>query len=503
LDELAVLVLFAAVSSWLIALNLWDAGQHHLVWTGIDGEYPIDQLQYLAWISDAAHHVLVSDLFVSHGTPHDYLQPLIAISGALTAAGLAPWLSLLIWKPVAVLALFLAVREYCRRLLPARAGRLAALLLALFAASLHVLEDEWIPFQAWGYPFDLLALAALIGALLAYDRSRATGSAGWAAPGLGALAAWLHPWQGELLILVVIGAEVVAGVGVRSPGSAASAPPHRPPRRVGLLAGTVAMTALPLIYYACLGHFDPAWRAGQLVSQQSWPLSRVALPLAPLLIVALPAYGRPAAGLLDASVRVWPLAALAVWAINQTQFGAWSVYAWVGITVPLAVLAVQGAELWLGRIPHHRWLAALGVLALILPGSWAMIRTAAGRIEPHRADQNLISRSESRALAYLAANPRPGGVLSPFPTGDAVPGETGRRTVVGDNRWTERFDAHNRQAWSLVHGRLSRRQAVAFLRSTDTRFILAPCGSRHLRQTLGPMLRSVRQFGCFGVYELS
>lgn len=488
-----MLILFAAVSMWLVAVNLWDAGQHHLVWTGIDGEYPVDQLQYLAWISDAAHHVLVSDLFGPHRTPHDYLQPLIAISGGLTAAGLAPWLSLLVWKPVALLGLFLALRAYCRRLLPTHGLRLAALLLALFAASFNVLEDEWLPFQAWGYPFDLLSLAALIGALIAFDRSRTAGSAGWAAPVLGALAAWLHPWQGELLIVIVVSSEAVWHfVG-----------PARSPRTLTVTIATVVLTALPLVYYAGLGHFDPAWHAGQTVSQRSWPLSSVAVPLLPLLIVALPGYRRPVRGFLDASVRVWPPAALSVWAMNQTPLGAWSVYAWVGITVPLAVLAVQGAELWLMRIPHHRWVATLGVLALIVPGSWTMLVRAADAIRPHRADQNLITRSEGRALAYLAADPLPGSVLSPFPTGDAVPAETGRRTVVGDDRWTERFNARNRQAWQLVHGRLGPRQALSFVRSTDARFILAPCGSTPLRRTLGSMLVSVRRFGCFGVYEIT
>ena len=45
-------------------------------------------------------------------TPADYFQPAIAISGGLTALGMAPWLSLLLWKPVAVIAFFFAVRAF-------------------------------------------------------------------------------------------------------------------------------------------------------------------------------------------------------------------------------------------------------------------------------------------------------------------------------------------------------------------------------------------------------
>ena len=72
------------------------------VWTGTDGVYIVDQMQYLAWIRDASHHVLSSNLFVLRATPHDYFQPAVVISGAITALGVAPWLSLLLWKPVAV-----------------------------------------------------------------------------------------------------------------------------------------------------------------------------------------------------------------------------------------------------------------------------------------------------------------------------------------------------------------------------------------------------------------
>ncbi|MBV9465283.1 MAG: hypothetical protein JO206_08535, partial [Solirubrobacterales bacterium] len=56
--ELAVLAAFAAVSVWVLALDLWQVVAHGLVWTGTDGFFVIDQLQYLAWIRDASHHLL-------------------------------------------------------------------------------------------------------------------------------------------------------------------------------------------------------------------------------------------------------------------------------------------------------------------------------------------------------------------------------------------------------------------------------------------------------------
>src|SRR5438105_2348822 len=99
--ELGVLVAFAAVSLWVLALDLWQVVAHGRVWTGTDGVYIVDQMQYLAWIRSASHHLLASNLFVLRSTPADYFQPAVLISGGLSALGVAPSLSLLIWKPVA------------------------------------------------------------------------------------------------------------------------------------------------------------------------------------------------------------------------------------------------------------------------------------------------------------------------------------------------------------------------------------------------------------------
>src|SRR5438105_2327700 len=205
--DLAVLAVLACVSVWVLSLDLWQVIVHHRVWTGTDGEFLADQMQYLAWIQDAARHVLASDMFVLHPSAHDYFQPIVVISAGVTKLGVAPWLALLLWKPVAVAAGFIAIRAYTRRTLQERFDRRAALVLALFFGSWGILGDEWIPFASWGYPFQLLAIAALAAALIAYDRARTDGWMPWAAPALGLFASVAHPWQGEVLILTVIGAE--------------------------------------------------------------------------------------------------------------------------------------------------------------------------------------------------------------------------------------------------------------------------------------------------------
>jgi hypothetical protein len=62
-----VLVALAVVSVWVIVLDLRWSAARGVVWTGIDGELPVDQMQYLAWVQDASRHLLVSDLFVVRG----------------------------------------------------------------------------------------------------------------------------------------------------------------------------------------------------------------------------------------------------------------------------------------------------------------------------------------------------------------------------------------------------------------------------------------------------
>ena len=199
-----------AFSIWVLALDLWQVVVNGREWTGTDGVYVVDQMQYVAWIRDASHHLLASNLWVLRDTPADYFQPAIVISGGLTALGIAPWLTLLLWKPVAVVAFFFVAREYVNRSMTGLWARRAALALALFFGSFtvvfgsfSVLGDLFPGFLSWGYVFGLIALAAMVGALLVYDRARAAGRLAWTPGLLGALAGLLHPWNGELLILVV------------------------------------------------------------------------------------------------------------------------------------------------------------------------------------------------------------------------------------------------------------------------------------------------------------
>jgi hypothetical protein len=362
--ELALLIVFGAISMWVVALDLFHVVGHDRVWTGTDGFYIVDQMQYLAWVQSASQHLLIANLFVLRSTPADYFQPAIAISGMISALGVAPWLALLLWKPVAVFGMFFAIRAFAHRLVSGRNERRSVLALGLFFGSFSliygsfgIVGDMFPDFLSWGYPFALMAVAAILFALLRYDRARATGRLAWGPGLLGALASTLHPWQGELLILVLVLAE-----GVRWRELVRS-------RRLVLPLVTIGLTAAPLVYYVLLGHLDLSWNLARNASKHAFPVSAIAIGIAPLAIVAALGYrGRPH-GFLDLATRVWPLAALVIYVLSATGLSATPLHAFDGITVPLAVLAVKGVG-GLGRrrprgaTPRRpvswRWSAAAG-----------------------------------------------------------------------------------------------------------------------------------------------
>ncbi len=498
--ELVVLVVFSAVSLWVLALDLWQVLVNGRTWTGTDGVYIVDQLQYLAWIRSASHHLLVSNLFVLRPTPADYFQPAVVISGGLSALGVAPSVALLLWKPVAVGATFFAVREYVRRTVDGRWPRLAAIVLALFFGSftvvygsVSVIGDLFPGFLSWGYTFGLLALAAMVASLVSYERVRDAGGVAWAPGLLGALASLLHPWNGELLVVVLVGAEAVLWLC------------RRRPLRLGLPLLTVALTSAPLIYYFVLGRSDLSWQLARVASRHSFPLWSITLAIAPLLLPALLAYRERPRTFLAAASLAWVPAAFVIFVLSATGASATPLHAFQGITVPLAVLAVQGVRsLSWGRLRRGALLAGVAVAVFTVPATADELRIAHQLASPTPDNANFITKDERAALDYLEDDRTPGGVLTRAYLGAAVPGKTGRRTLVGDCLWSQPRCADRIQlARALFTGALPPRQARHFVRITGARFVLADCSTKaNLTRILTPMLVSVRRFGCASVYEV-
>ena len=503
--ELGVLGVFAAVSVFVLALDLGRVIFDGAVWTGTDGVYVVDQMQYLAWIRDASHHGLISNLFVLRGTPADYFQPAVVISGGLTALGVAPSVSLLLWKPVAVFAFFLGVRAYAMRSLVGLWPRRAAIVLALFFGSytlvygdVSVLGDLFPGFLSWGYVFGLMALAAMVWALVAHDDARSTGRQLWLPGALGALASLLHPWNGELLVALVVAAELVMLATGRF-------------RRIDLrlTAATLIGTGVPLLYYAILGKADINWKLAQLASKHAWSFWSIALAVAPLLLPAIVAYRTRPATFLAAATRMWPLAAFAIFLLSGTSLGATPLHAFQGITVPLAVLAVEGLQL-LGwrRLPRPMLIGALAVAAFTIPTTIDELMIAQTLAAPTVENANFIRRDERSAIDYLAHVKQPGSVLTRSYLGAVVPGRTGRHTYIGDCLWSEpgcMSLTYNAQ-WLFAgapSGDPTPEAARSFVLSSGARFLLADCETTmDIPRLLGPIIRSAHDFGCAAVYEV-
>lgn len=505
--ELGVLAVFGALSLWVIALDLWHAHARGLAWTGTDGFFIVDQMQYLAWIQSAAHHGLVSNLFVLRSTPSDYFQPAIEISALLTALGMAPWLALLLWKPVAVVGVFLAMRAVAHRTLEGTGERRAAVTLGILFGSFSVVYGQFgivgdmMPaWLSWGYPFGLMAVALLAFAVLSYARARAGKRHVWVPGVLGAVASMLHPWQGETLILLILAAELWRyrelsrwwGSGERG--------------RLALPAVTIALTGAPLLYYLLLGHLDISWTLARDASKHAFSFWSVALGAAPLAIVAALGYRGRTQNFLELGLRLWPLVAVAIYVFSATGLSATPLHAFNGITIPLAVLAVKGVRgSRLGSIPRGRLVAWIVIGLGTVPATVYVLASAHTYVDPTAGNANFIKHDERAALAYLARDPTPGGVLTQFYMGEAVPGLTARHTFVGDCLWSEpNCIPRSLAADRLFRGSDTPARARSFVRHSGARFLLASCSRQDvgLTRTLGPLLVSVRRFGCATVYEL-
>jgi hypothetical protein len=431
-----------------------------------------------------------------------------------------PTIALLIWKPIAVGAFFFAVRAMTIRVLRdgGRSARIVAMTLALFYGGLTtvyghlgVVGELFPGFLSWGYPFTLMAVAAAIYALLSYDRARAEERVSVAPGLLAALAGSLHPWQGELFVLMLVGGELVGGSlrwgelrnGLRSP-------------RVRLAVLTLGLALIPLIYYFSLSKLNIDWQLGRIASKHRFPAIAIAVALAPLGLVALLGLRAQAGGFLGRAMRLWPLAAIVIYLQALTSQGTAPLHAFDGATLPFALLAVGGytslrsepgplGRLW-PRSKRVGWLLLVGALALgTVPATYEEMREAWLEVQPTPGNANFIVRSEKRALAYLKHLHDPGGVISSAYLGMMVPGYTGRHTYDGDCIWSEPNCAdRDANTQSLLSGQLDRADAQQVVASSHAEFVLVPCGSAtaKVKRELRALTSSVAQFGCASVIEL-
>jgi hypothetical protein len=505
---LAVLAALALAPLLGLLVRVWTQGG--LV-TGGDGFLVADPMQYLTWLREAGENVAVANLYDLEDGPSSFIHPGVLISGLLHQLGLGVVASYMVWKPVAVLALFAGALALCRRFLTGSGDRALALALGLFFASPiaalvgwaglgsndvkfdfdFISGELWTGTYLWGYLFTAVAVGVMPLGLLAYERGREGGGAGRLvlAAGCGLLAAWLQPWQGATLILVLAGAEALSLRRGRSPAGA-----------VRDLALPVAATAAPLVYYFVLSRTDASWElAGAVNDFPRWPWWVTVLGLLPLALPAAFAYRLPAPDFASLALRVWPLAGLVVF---YQPAGTFPFHAFQGLSLPLAVLALLALRDWLGERRIPVWGAVTAVLLLCVVGT-------AYRANELREAVNLgrqpffLTASERDALRHLEETPEPGGVLTPVYSGIVVPAYTGRETWIGAGSWTPDFDERRDRTEALFAGELDASEAGELIRDSGAAFLYSDC---HGRADIEPLVRRFtdppRRFGCAAVYPV-
>ena len=498
------------VAFGLVPLGLIAPGGGGGTLTGATGIFAADQLQYLAWVRDLGTSLLARNSFDLAPSSHVFVEPVFALSGALVRLGVSPAWAYDLWLPVAAVALALAYRSYTHRLVAQPAALAAALLLALFATSplaplldsvaglspgrhnqLALAVADLTPaLQLWGYFPIAIALALVCVSLLAVERAidparRAPGRAARSelllAGVSGALAAWLHPWQGATLLLILGGLWVTERT-----------------RRAALVYGGVSLAVcLPLAYYLALGQLDEAWSAARsqndAVSFEPWA---IAATLGPLALAALAGARRPGREVQERVLVIWPLAALALYLLDPP----YAIHALETATLPLAILAVRGGR----RLRLNGPAAVVLILLATEPGLIFAGTLLDKALDEHRGGY-LVSRDDARALRALERSPSAGGVLAPTPIASAVPAYTGRATWLGHPSWTPGYRRREAEANRLFSGRMSEPAARRLVASSGARFVLAPCGSS---PAIGRIVRSLTsegntRFGCATLIKLA
>ena len=479
-------VAFAPLLGLLV--RVWREGGYI---SGGDGLLVLDQMQYFNWLRQAADHGLIANYYDLKPGPRPFLHPGLLLSGGLERLGLGFIAAYLVWKPVAVLALFAGARAWCARFLPTGRDRVAAVAMAvLFASPVAALVGwgrigpghwtYWFDFTGgeispmnwlWGYLFTAIAVGLLPLALLAYERDRL----GWAAAGAVAVS-WLQPWQGATLLVVLFAAERFSI-----------------PRRLWLVG---AAGVAPLAYYYGLSRFDSAWElAGKANDFGSWPWWVSVAGFAPLVLPALAGIRKAPDDFGGRALRAWPVAALIVY---LQPFGTFPAHSWQGVALPLIVLAMLG---WGPRLRTGTLVAV--ALVAIVPGTLYRADQLRGAVQIGR-QPFFLEDGERAALRWLERDPRPGGVLAPIYSGLLVPAYTERETWVGAGSWSPDFDARVQKLEALFSGRLSRPQAEALVRGSGARFLLSDCHGRQDPTPVieGAVLAPPHRFGCATVWEV-
>jgi hypothetical protein len=266
------------------------------------------------------------------------------------------------------------------------------------------------------------------------------------------------------------------------------------------LAGPLAATAAPLVYYLLLSKLDASWElADQANDLPRWPWWALLLGPLPLALPAALAYRLPAPDFAAVALRAWPLAALLVY---FQPFGTFPFHAFQGLSIPLAALAVLALRAHLGERPIPLAPAIAAVVVLCAIGTAYRAQQLADAV--HLARQPFFLTADERdALRYLDRAPERGGVLAPVYSGILVPAYTGRETWVGAGSWTPDQPRRADEAEALFAGRLDTAAAAALVRRSGARFLYSDChGRADISAAVAAVTNAPRRFGCATVWPI-
>jgi hypothetical protein len=274
------------------------------------------------------------------------------------------------------------------------------------------------------------------------------------------------------------------------------------------LGPLVVAGLIPLAYYWWMAQVDPAWElAGQANRDHvgNWPWYAWLLGLLPIALPAALAYRLPAMHWQDLAVRVLPFAMFfEYWLIFYSGVGTFPFHSVQGMSLPLAVLAVQGvsARSWGPRLRSPAVVWGL-VLLLTLPGVAHKLNNTRREVH-HGGSPYFVTPGERAGLDYLEEAPGPGGVMAPIYSGLLVPAFTGRETWTGQISWTRDYEERKLVGNELFEGRMPRGRTLRTVQDARVRFLFSDCRGNMV--DLEPLLRgyliSVRRFGCASVYEV-
>jgi hypothetical protein len=506
----ALTVLAFAVLAGLVVRTLIRGG----VVTGGDGFLVVDPLQYLNWIRQSATHGAAANLYDFGSLRYTFVHPGVLLSAGFHRLGASVAVSYALIKPLAIAALFFGVVPLVRKHVAERGDRRLALVLALFfcapAAAIGgwVLQpwsptkfqldfaggEVWVGSYLWGYVFTAIAVGLVPISLLLWEKARAGNTRLLLVVAICALlTSWLQPWQGATLLALIGIAELIR---MRPDGRSVAL-------NLRQFGPVVLLGVAPLIYYFVLSKSDPAWElAGKANDLPRWPVWVLLVTILPLALPAAWSYRRGDqrwASFGSVALRVWPIAAIAVY---YAPLGTFPFHAVQGIQFPLAILAVLSVRDLLGGRKLGWIIPLLAVGCLVIPGTVYRVQQMRDAVKVG-LQPFFLTADEHDALRWLEINPEAGGVMTENYLGTVIPAYTGRQTWLGAGSWSPNFNSRQKLLDELFAGKLGTSGARAVVVRRGAGFILEDCrATPAFYKQVAPFTRLVWKQGCVAVLRV-